>query len=226
MTTRHEHDGVRLPPAPSLAGARRSTTPKIKDVAPRATLFAEIPRAASASRPRAAGCTSTIPRTGSPTKPWQLLLQLAEERGLARSASTPCSAATRSTSPRSRAVLHVALRAPRGASIEVDGENVVPEVHAVLDRMAEFAASRAHRRLEGPHRQAHPQCRQHRHRRLRISARRWPTRRCGHYSEREHDASASSPMSTAPTSPRRRTISTRPRRCSSSPPRPSPRSRR
>jgi glucose-6-phosphate isomerase len=38
-----------------------------------------------------------------------------------------------------RAVLHVALRAPRGASIVVDGANVVPEVHAVLDRMASFA---------------------------------------------------------------------------------------
>ena len=38
-----------------------------------------------------------------------------------------------------RAVLHVALRAPRGASIVVDGENVVPEVHAVLDRMADFS---------------------------------------------------------------------------------------
>jgi glucose-6-phosphate isomerase len=38
-----------------------------------------------------------------------------------------------------RAVLHVALRAPRGASILVDGQNVVPEVHAVLDRMAVFA---------------------------------------------------------------------------------------
>jgi glucose-6-phosphate isomerase len=37
-----------------------------------------------------------------------------------------------------RAVLHVALRAPRDASIEVDGENVVPKVHQVLDRMAEF----------------------------------------------------------------------------------------
>jgi glucose-6-phosphate isomerase len=37
-----------------------------------------------------------------------------------------------------RAVLHVALRAPRGASIVVDGENVVPQVHAVLDRMADF----------------------------------------------------------------------------------------
>ena len=38
-----------------------------------------------------------------------------------------------------RAVLHVALRAPEGASIVVDGENVVPQVHAVLDKMAGFA---------------------------------------------------------------------------------------
>ena len=38
-----------------------------------------------------------------------------------------------------RAVLHVALRAPRGASILVDGEDVVPAVHAVLDKMADFA---------------------------------------------------------------------------------------
>ncbi|MFD6746212.1 glucose-6-phosphate isomerase, partial [Streptomyces anthocyanicus] len=38
-----------------------------------------------------------------------------------------------------RAVLHTALRAPRDAVIEVDGENVVPQVHAVLDKMAGFA---------------------------------------------------------------------------------------
>jgi len=38
-----------------------------------------------------------------------------------------------------RAVLHVALRAPKGATIVVDGKNVVPEVHAVLDKMAEFS---------------------------------------------------------------------------------------
>src|SRR5450432_459622 len=38
-----------------------------------------------------------------------------------------------------RAVLHIALRAPRGASIVVDGENVVPNVHAVLDKMADFS---------------------------------------------------------------------------------------
>src|SRR5262249_22180387 len=38
-----------------------------------------------------------------------------------------------------RAVLHVALRAPKGSSIIVDGKNVVPEVHAVLNKMADFA---------------------------------------------------------------------------------------
>ncbi|GAA2504320.1 glucose-6-phosphate isomerase [Actinocorallia cavernae] len=38
-----------------------------------------------------------------------------------------------------RAVLHTALRAPRDAVIEVDGENVVPQVHAVLDKMSDFA---------------------------------------------------------------------------------------
>src|SRR5258708_5668956 len=38
-----------------------------------------------------------------------------------------------------RAVLHVALRAPRNASIVVDGENVVPQVHTVLDKMADFS---------------------------------------------------------------------------------------
>ncbi|MFI1967071.1 glucose-6-phosphate isomerase [Streptomyces pathocidini] len=40
-----------------------------------------------------------------------------------------------------RAVLHTALRAPRDAVVEVDGENVVPKVHAVLDKMAGFADS-------------------------------------------------------------------------------------
>ena len=50
----------------------------------------------------------------------------------------PCFPERRLTS-RNRAVLHVALRAPKEASIVVDGENVVPHVHAVLDRMADFS---------------------------------------------------------------------------------------
>ena len=40
-----------------------------------------------------------------------------------------------------RAALHVALRAPKGTSIVVDGEDVVPDVHRVLERMADFAAA-------------------------------------------------------------------------------------
>ena len=49
-----------------------------------------------------------------------------------------------------RAVLHVALRAPRGAKILVDGENVVQQVHAVLDRLADFS-----RRVRGGQWQGH-----------------------------------------------------------------------
>ena len=52
----------------------------------------------------------------------------------------------------------------------VDGQNVVPEVHAVLDKMAAFCGAGAQRRMERPHRQAHPQRDQHRHRRLRSRA--------------------------------------------------------
>ena len=65
-----------------------------------------------------------------------------------------------------RAVLHVALRAPRDAKIEVDGENVVPQVHAVLDKMAAFSNRDPQRRMGRAHGQAHSQHRQHRDRRL------------------------------------------------------------
>jgi len=44
-------------------------------------------------------------------------------------------------STENRAVLHVALRAPREASIIVDGYNIVPDVHRILDKMAEFCRS-------------------------------------------------------------------------------------
>jgi glucose-6-phosphate isomerase len=68
----------------------------------------------------------------------KLLLQLAEESGL-RAKIDAMFRGEKINVTEKRAVLHVALRAPRGASIEVDGENVVPQVHAVLDKMAEFA---------------------------------------------------------------------------------------
>ncbi len=67
-----------------------------------------------------------------------LLVRLAEERGVAERRDAMF-AGERINVTEDRAVLHVALRAPRGERIEVDGEDVVPEVHEVLDRMAAFA---------------------------------------------------------------------------------------
>jgi glucose-6-phosphate isomerase len=67
-----------------------------------------------------------------------LLLRLAEESGL-RARIDAMFRGEKINVTENRAVLHVALRAPRGASIVVEGENVVPRVHAVLDRMAVFS---------------------------------------------------------------------------------------
>ena len=67
-----------------------------------------------------------------------LLLQLAGESGL-RGKIDAMFRGERINVTEGRAVLHVALRAPRGTSIVLDGENVVDQVHAVLDRMTEFA---------------------------------------------------------------------------------------
>jgi glucose-6-phosphate isomerase len=68
----------------------------------------------------------------------KLLLQLADESGL-RGRIDAVFRGEKINITENRAVLHVALRAPRGASIVVDGENVVPQVHAVLDKMADFS---------------------------------------------------------------------------------------
>jgi glucose-6-phosphate isomerase len=68
----------------------------------------------------------------------KLLLQLADESGL-RERIDAMFRGEKINVTENRAVLHVALRAPRGASIVVDGENVVPHVHAVLDQMVDFS---------------------------------------------------------------------------------------
>ncbi|GGG92066.1 glucose-6-phosphate isomerase [Silvibacterium dinghuense] len=68
----------------------------------------------------------------------QLLLQLAEESGL-KSRIDAMFSGEKINITENRAVLHVALRAPKGEKIVVDGEDVVPEVHTVLDRMAAFS---------------------------------------------------------------------------------------
>jgi glucose-6-phosphate isomerase len=67
-----------------------------------------------------------------------LLLELTRESGLREHIDAMFHGDRINTSEK-RAVLHVALRAPRGASILFDGQNVVPEVHAVLDKMTAFS---------------------------------------------------------------------------------------
>jgi glucose-6-phosphate isomerase len=69
----------------------------------------------------------------------KLLFQLAEEAGL-RARIDAMFRGEKINVTENRAVLHVALRAPRGATIVVDGENVVPQVHAVLNKMADFSS--------------------------------------------------------------------------------------
>ena len=69
----------------------------------------------------------------------RLLLALADEVGL-RARIDAMFRGDKINVTEKRAVLHIALRAPRGASIGVDGDDVVPKVHEVLDRMADFSA--------------------------------------------------------------------------------------
>ena len=68
----------------------------------------------------------------------RLLLQLAKERGVAERRDAMFRGEKINITEK-RAVLHVALRAARGTQIKVDGADVVPEVHAVLDKMAAFS---------------------------------------------------------------------------------------
>ena len=68
----------------------------------------------------------------------RLLLQLADESGLTQRRDAMFAGEKINVTER-RAVLHVALRAPKGEKILVDGQDVVPEVHAVLDKMAAFS---------------------------------------------------------------------------------------
>jgi glucose-6-phosphate isomerase len=68
----------------------------------------------------------------------KLLLQLADQSGL-KARIEAMFRGDKINITEDRAVLHIALRAPRSATINVDGKNVVPEVHEVLDRMAAFS---------------------------------------------------------------------------------------
>ena len=101
-------------------------------------LFADDPARAERMTAEAAGVFLDYSKNRIDDETLRLLVELAEQCGL-RARIDAMFRGERINVTEHRAVLHVALRAPRGASILVDGKNVVPEVHAVLDRMAEFA---------------------------------------------------------------------------------------
>lgn len=110
---------------------------KIKDVHLR-DLFAEDPKRGQRFTAEGAGLFLDYSKNRITDETLQALFQLAEESGLAARREAMFTG-EKINLTEGRAVLHVALRAPRDATILVDGKNVVPEVHAVLDRMSEFA---------------------------------------------------------------------------------------
>ena len=110
---------------------------KIKDLHLR-TLFADDPGRAQRFSVEGAGLFIDYSKNRITEETVRLLLSLAQARGvLARRDAMFRGEKINNTEK--RAVLHVALRAPRGTHIEVDGKDVVPDVHEVLDRMSHFA---------------------------------------------------------------------------------------
>src|SRR5262245_57533317 len=101
-------------------------------------LFADDPKRGERMTAEAVGIFLDYSKHRVTDETLKLLLQLAEECDL-RARIDAMFRGEKINITENRAVLHVALRAPRGATIVVDGENVVPQVHAVLDKMAGFA---------------------------------------------------------------------------------------
>ena len=101
-------------------------------------LFADDPKRGEHLTAAAAGLYLDYSKNRITAETLKLLIQLAQGSGLQERIDAMFRGDKINITEK-RAVLHVALRAPRGASIVVDGENVVPKVHAVLDRMADFS---------------------------------------------------------------------------------------
>jgi glucose-6-phosphate isomerase len=100
-------------------------------------LFADDPKRGARLTLEAVGFFFDYSKNRITDETIKLLLQLAEELNL-RGRIDAMFRGEKINVTENRAVLHVALRAPRGVPIVVEGENVVPQVHAVLDKMANF----------------------------------------------------------------------------------------
>jgi len=100
-------------------------------------LFADDPARGERLTASAVGIELDYSKNRITDRTLQLLFQLAKDAGLEDRIAAMFSG-SKINITENRAVLHTALRAPAGASIIVDGQNVVPQVHAILDRMADF----------------------------------------------------------------------------------------
>jgi glucose-6-phosphate isomerase len=101
-------------------------------------LFEDDPKRGERMTAEAVGLYLDYSKNRATGRTLKLLVQLATESGL-RERIDAMFRGDKINITEDRAVLHVALRAPQGASIVVDGRNVVPEVHAVLDKMVGFS---------------------------------------------------------------------------------------
>lgn len=127
-----------LPPAKRRAWQKLvAHHSKIRDVH-LSELFSEDPARGENMTAEAAGICLDYSKNRITRETLELLIQLAEESGL-RDRIEAMFRGEKINFTENRPVLHVALRAPRGSSILVDGEDVVPRVHAVLEKMAAFS---------------------------------------------------------------------------------------
>src|SRR6266566_2376163 len=101
-------------------------------------LFAHDPKRGERMTVEAAGIFLDYSKNRIDDETLRLLVALAEQSAL-RERIDAMFRGEKINVTENRAVLHVALRAPKGASIVVDGKNVVAEVHAVVDKMADFS---------------------------------------------------------------------------------------
>jgi glucose-6-phosphate isomerase len=110
---------------------------KVKGVELR-QLFAEDPRRGETLVAEGAGLYLDFSKNRIAAETLGLLIQLAQECGVAERRDAMFRGEKINITEQ-RAVLHVALRAPKGVQIKVDGRDVVPEVHTVLEKMAAFS---------------------------------------------------------------------------------------
>jgi glucose-6-phosphate isomerase len=110
---------------------------KVRDLHLR-QLFAEDPKRGKRMTAEAVGIFFDYSKNRITDETLRLLIQLAKESGLRKRIDAMFRGGKINVTE-GRAVLHTALRAPREGSILLDGKNVVPEVHAVLDKMADFS---------------------------------------------------------------------------------------